>query len=152
VGAGSRLSLPARLVAGFVAGFVAVLVFHQAALALLNAIGVTGATLYDVRPVPPFGVPRIVSSAFWGGVWGILFALVERRLPRGSGYWPAAFALGALLPSLVAWFVVAPLRGVPAAGGWQPARMLIGLFVNGAWGLGTAIFLRTAARLASAPR
>jgi hypothetical protein len=54
---------------------------------------------------------------------------------------PAAIIFGAIAPTLVAWFVVAPLKGQALAAGWVPARMAIGPIVNGAWGLGTAIGL-----------
>jgi hypothetical protein len=73
------------------------------------------------------------------------YAAVDRRFPAGAGYWIAALAFGALLPSMLSWFVLAPMRGQPMAGGWQPARLAIGLIVNGAWGLGTAWLLRVAA-------
>ena len=63
-----------------------------------------------------------------------------------------AVLIGAIGPSLVAWFVVAPLRGLPVAGGSQAANMARGLFVNGAWGLGLAVFLWLADRVGEPPR
>jgi hypothetical protein len=84
----------------------------------------------------------VLSLAFWGGVWGVAFAAIEHRLPRGPLYWLCAFAFGAVFPTLAAWFIVAPLKGLPLAGGWQLNRMITGLVINGAWGLGTAILLR----------
>jgi hypothetical protein len=130
-----------KLLLGFVAGFVAVLLFHQPALALLANIGLTEATTYSMRPTPPFGVPQVLSISFWGGVWGVLYALVESRFPRGAGYWIYAFLFGAILATLVAWFVVAPLKGAPVAGGWEISRMMTGFLVNGAWGVGTGLLL-----------
>ncbi len=47
-----------------------------------------------------------------------------------------------LSPNVVAWFVVAPLKNQPLAGGFQPAAMVTGLLVNAAWGVGTALLLR----------
>lgn len=135
--------LSARLIAlAFVAGFLAVIAFHQPMLALLHAAGVTPAVPYVMRPVPPLGMPQVVSLAFWGGVWGIVLALVVSRFPWGSGrYWIAAVLFGAVVPSLVAWFVVAPLKGLPVAGGGSPAALATALLVNGAWGFGSALFL-----------
>jgi hypothetical protein len=52
--------------------------------------------------------------------------------------------LGAIGPTLVAWFIVAPLKGQPAAAGWELPRMITGLIINGAWGLGTALLIATA--------
>lgn len=135
-----------RVVLAFVAGFLAVPVFHQVMLALLHAIGFVPVTAYNFQPVPPFGVPAVLSAAFWGGVWGVVFALVEPRFPRGPGYWIAAALFGAVPLTLVFWFIVAPLKGLPVAGRWQAAAWVTGLLVNGAWGIGTALFLRLFSR------
>lgn len=130
----------------FVAGFLAVLIFHQLMFALLHAVGLIPVGAYDFRPVPPFGIPGVLSAAFWGGVWGIVFALVEPRFPHGPGYWVAAALFGAVPLTLVFWFIVAPLKGLPVAGGWHAGPWVAGLLVNGAWGLGTALLLRLFAR------
>jgi hypothetical protein len=136
-----------KLVVGFVAGFIAVLLFHQPALALLTQLGVAKAVTYSLSATAPFGVPQVLSLSFWGGVWGVVFALVEHRIPRGKRYWVYAFLFGAILPTLMAWFVVAPIKGLPMAGGWQASRMLTGLVINGAWGVGNALFLALGLRL-----
>lgn len=136
-----------KIVIGFIAGFLAVLLFHQPVLALLVALGVSKATVYSMQATAPFGVPQLLSIAFWGGVWGVLFALIESYLPRGVAYWLCAFLFGAILATLVAWFVVAPLKGQPVAGGWQAARMLTGFTINGAWGLGTALLFGAGMRM-----
>ena len=135
-----------RVSLAFLAGFVSVLTFHQLMFALLHAVGLIPAAAYNVRPVPPFGVPQVLSGAFWGGIWGIVFSLVEPRFPRGPGYWAAAALFGAVPLTLVFWFIVAPLKGLPVAGGWHVGPWVVGLLVNGAWGLGTALLLRLLAR------
>jgi hypothetical protein len=140
-GQGTRVPPAALLVLAFIAGFLAVPLFHQPMLALLHALGVTPATPYAMRPLPPFGVPQVLSQSFWGGVWGIVFALIAPRFPRGAGYWVATVLFGAFALSLVAWFIVAPIKGLPIAGGGAPAAIATGLLVNGAWGLGTALLL-----------
>ncbi|MGH7477234.1 MAG: hypothetical protein ACRELD_13255 [Longimicrobiales bacterium] len=134
-----------RVGIGFVCGFIAVLVFHQGMLAVLNAVGMTEARPFPTTATEPFGVPQIWSAAFWGGVWGVVFAWVERYFPRGAGYWLAALAFGAFALTLVAMLVVRPLKGQPLAAGGATALM-VGLLLNGAWGVGTALLLRAAAR------
>jgi hypothetical protein len=131
-------SLEVRLIFGFLAGALAVVTFHQGATALLTALGALSSNLYSMRPVPPFGVPQIISQAFWGGMWGIAFAAIAPRLRRDTSYWLAALILGALVLPLVSWFVVAPLKGQPIAAGWVPSRMLLSVLINGAWGIGMA--------------
>ena len=137
---------PGRLVLGFVGGFLSTLVFHQIALWILTKIGFVQAAVYVMRGVPPFGVPQVISLAFWGGLWGILFAAVDGRFPAGGSYWVCAFAFGAILPTLVAWFVVAAIKGQPIAAGWQINRMITGLIINGSWAIGTALFLAATTR------
>ena len=132
--------LPRWLVVGFLAGFVSVLVFHQGAAALLHALELTPRAPYSLQPTQPLGVPQVMSSAFWGGVWGVLLAAALARL-EGARLIVAAAAFGAIFPTLVAWFIVAPLKGNPVAAGFVPAAMMIGPIVNGAWGLGTGIGL-----------
>jgi hypothetical protein len=147
---------PAWALTGFVAGFVSVIVFHQVAIASIGALFGAPVTPWSLAPVAPFGVPRVVSTAFWGGLWGIALALVAQRI-RATAPALLLFGLifGALLPSLVGWFVIAPIRGQPMFAGGNPARLAIGLTVNAVWGLGTAVLLWLALRSAwvrSAPR
>jgi hypothetical protein len=131
-----------RIIHGFVAGALAVLVFHQAALLALHVACVApAATPWDLAPVPPFGVPAVASAAFWGGAWGVVFALLAPRFGRGAGYWLASLLFGAVVLTLVAWFVVLPLKGLPAGGGFAWPGVIVGPIVNGAWGLGTALLL-----------
>lgn len=138
---------------GFVAGALAVLVFHQGTLFLLyhqypllqGVLGLPDAFRpagpgFSMTPVPPFGVPQIVSICFWGGVWGIVLAAILRWLPVPDLL--AGLVVGALGASFVAFTLVAALKGLPLwAGGdrlvWWRAALL-----NGAWGWGTALLLR----------
>jgi hypothetical protein len=124
---------------GFLAGALATLTFHQIAIGVLNALGVILSGPYSLRPIPPLGVPAVLNLAFWGGVWGIVWALVADRMPRSWPVWLAGLLFGAIAPTLVGWFVVAPLKGQPVAQGFNIARMWIGPLVNGVWGLGTAL-------------
>jgi hypothetical protein len=131
-----------RLLFGFIAGFIATLVFHQIGLLLLHFAGMTPSMPYNTHRVPPFGVPQFISLAFWGGVWGIVFVLFERVIARSpGGYWVGAIIFGAIFPTAVSWFVVAPLKGLPVGYGFHFPGPLVGLIVNGLWGLGTAVFL-----------
>lgn len=137
---------PARLAVMFASGLLATLIFHQGVFAILYGAGVIGGPPFRMDPTWPLGVPQVISIAFWGGVWGLIFSCAEPRFPRGAGYWIAALAFGAVFPTLVAWFVVFPLKGIPVASGLEPTRMMIGLLLNGAWGLGTALIFWAIAR------
>jgi hypothetical protein len=122
----------------FLAGFVATLVCHQPALWLLHLAGLTPRMPYAMRPVPPFGVPSVISLAFWGGVWGVIMIAA---IGRAKMFYLVSAIFGAILPTLVAAFVIAPLRHMPLSG--SPGKLLaVGLIVNAAWGLGTAVLYR----------
>jgi len=135
---------------GFLAGFAAVLVFHQGAAWLLHMLtmkaqigtGVFGPVGFpsSMAPTKPFGVPQLISWAFWGGVWGVLLAGILRgtRLPDLL----FGFVFGAVVLTLVAFTLVASMKGLPPfAGGNQRIWWRAGL-LNGAWGWGTALLLR----------
>jgi hypothetical protein len=136
----TAIELPRWLIVGFISGAVSVLLFHQGAAALLHALAIMPRAPYSMEPTTPFGIPQVWSLAFWGGVWGVLLAATLARL-RGAALIVGAAVFGAVLPTLVAWFVVAPLKGQPIAADFVPMAMLIGPIVNAAWGLGTGLGL-----------
>jgi hypothetical protein len=128
------------LVVAFISGALAVLIFHQAALAVLHALDLARNAPYSMQPTRPWGIPQVWSIAFWGGLWGIVLALALKRL-EGGALIVASVIFGAIFPTLVAWFIVAPLKGQPMAAGFVPMAMMVGPIVNAAWGLGTGIGL-----------
>jgi hypothetical protein len=124
------------IVVGFLSGAVSVLLCHQVIAALLHAIGITPRVPYSMQPTRPLGVAQVWSLAFWGGVWGVLLAAALRRYVDGALV-IAATIFGAILPSLVAWTVVAAMKGQPLFAGGAAKGIAVGLLVNAAWGLGT---------------
>jgi len=131
-----------RLLFSFAAGFLATLIFHQLVLWVLWSVGLAPFAPFQMAATRPIGVPAVVSLSFWGGIWGILFSFVERRFPPRRGYWVVSFLFGAILPSLVALMIVLPLKGRPMGGGWGLPLLVTAFLINGAWGVGTAFFLR----------
>ena len=127
---------------GFIAGAAATLVFHQGMLTCLHMAGLSPNMPFALQPTQPFGLPQVWSLAFWGGVWGIAFVWIVGHLPQGRLYWADAVIFGAVVPTLIAWFVVDPLKGLPLGNGWHAAGIATALIVNAAWGLGTGLFLR----------
>ena len=87
-------------------------------------------------------MPALLSTTFWGGLWGIVLVALTPLFPRNLPALTAAFLFGAIFPTLFGWFIVAPLKGLPVAAGWVPRAMLLPLVINGMWGLGTALILR----------
>ncbi len=140
----ARASSPAPrtggdLMIGFVAGVLAVAVFHQLAVFAFGYVGLSAGEVYSFRPTTPFGVPRIMSQMFWGGVWGIVFALVFDRLPERWPLVAVGFLFSLCGPVLFDWTVVAALRGHRLFDGLNPTRMLASVLINGSFGIGLAL-------------
>ena len=136
-----------RTVLGFVAGFIATLVFHQIALLIIAKAAGLPIPIWSMAPVPPLGVPAVISLAFWGGIWGIALAWAEPRFPQGAvAYGVMVAVLGGVLPTAVYVLVVNPLKGMSPPPGQLPTLLVAGFIVNAAWGIGTALILRLAAR------
>jgi hypothetical protein len=136
---------------GFIAGFLAVLLFHQGTAFVLYHFGndvpilvaIFGQQMqppYSMVAVPPFGMPEVIVASFRGGVWGtVLAALLRemRTLPLTLG-----FAFGALALTAAGFTLLSQMNGLPPLTldnrqAWWSA----GLY-NGAWGWGTALLLR----------
>ena len=117
------------------------LALHQPVLGLLASAGITQAVPYATKAVGPLGVPQFISAAFWGGLWGMVLHAVSRRWPVDFGFVLKCLVFGLIFPTAVAWFVVAPIKGLPMAGGFKFNNMLTGLCVNAAWGLGAGLLL-----------
>jgi hypothetical protein len=141
------------ILVGFICGALAVVVFHQGTLYVLYhqfplIKMLTGAADafrpanagFSFRPVPPLGVPQILSLAFWGGVWGILLAALIRwgRMPDLL----TGFVLGAVVCTLVAFTLVAQLRGAPMWAGGNTIVWIRAMLLNGAFGWGAAFLMR----------
>ncbi len=132
----------------FAAGFLAVLTFYEAVFLLLYVGGVIPVPPFSMKPMPPIGVPEVLSQSFWGGVWGIVFILIVPRFFSGTGYWVASAVIGGIALTLVYMFVVVPLKT-----GTLPPNMVglfaIGFLLNATWGVGWALFLKLFARMRS---
>ena len=124
------------VVVGFVAGSVSVLIFHQLGFLIANELGLLKVPLYSMRPLPPFGVPAILSSAFWGGLWGIAAAFVVPRLPQAVDGPLGWMLFAGVIVTLVKWFVVLPIKGAPVGGGFRMPAVVIVPLVYAFWGFG----------------
>jgi hypothetical protein len=131
------------LALGFIGGFIATLIFHELAFLVLNSVGLTSYALYSMAGVPPLDVPRIISLAFWGGVFGLFYPFLQTKFGRGLPFLIVGILFGAIVPTLCSWTIVNAIKGIPIGpnGGWAMPGMAEGPIVNGMWGLGTALFL-----------
>ncbi|MGH8481841.1 MAG: hypothetical protein ACRES8_05215 [Nevskiaceae bacterium] len=129
-------------VRAFVAGFLSTLVFHQAVVGLFYVAGLFPAPPFNLDPRAPFGVPAVLSLAFWGGLWGMPIWYLMRHA-TGKAYWLRAVVFGAIFPTAAALLFFFPIKNDWSfARAAQPVSWLFGFIVNGAWGLGLALLMR----------
>jgi hypothetical protein len=129
------------IIVGFIAGFLSVLIFHQLGFHIANELGFGRSVIYNMRPVPPFGVPLILSAAFWGGLWGIVGAFIVPRLPvwlDGPTGW---ILFAGVVVTLVNWFIVLPIKGAPIGNGFKLPGVIVVPLVYAFWGIGMWILI-----------
>jgi hypothetical protein len=96
------------IIYGFIAGAIAVVTVHE----LIN-YGLLQAGIFPRHPwnmtdhAAVTGIPQLASDMLWGGLWGVIFALILGDVPQGSMTLKGAL-LGILGPALVGVFVLVP--------------------------------------------
>ncbi len=96
------------LLFGFIAGAIAVVTVHEIIDYILYSAGVFPRVPWSLKPSAVTGVPQIVSDAFWGGVWGMIFALLYVVLP-GGGPTVKGLIFGIIGPAVLGVFILVPL-------------------------------------------
>jgi hypothetical protein len=134
-----------RIVLGFVAAAISVLIVHEGIIYGLTYYGVIKGTPWGLQPIPPWSVPRLANNVFWGGLWGVLFALVYDWIPGGMS-WLKGLIFGLFIVVVSNWILLPLIKGqyfgVPNQvlfGGWNPTRMWIVAAIVGGFGLGLGI-------------
>jgi hypothetical protein len=137
-----------RIVLGFAAAAISVAVVHEAIIYLLNAAGYIPSRGWSMTPaIPPWGIPRLINNIFWGGLWGVLFALVYERIP-GEAAWLKGLIYGLFIVVVSNWILLPLIKGqifgVTAPpqvlfGNFNPTRMLVSVAIVGGFGLGLGI-------------
>ncbi len=133
---------PRSLVFGFIAGAIAVISFHQSMILILHLLKFLPNFPWSFRPVGPMGVPALINSMFWGGLWGVAFAALLAFIP-GRTLWQRGLVFGFLGPVLLGnWLLVPLFKGGAYFGGFVAQRMLISVLIGCAFGFGLALFYK----------
>lgn len=104
------MNLLKGMVLGFIAGAIATVTVHEIISFIFTMPSVWtgwGRQSWDMSP-NEFGVPNILSGAFWGGLWGALFPVVFGALPTGP-LTIKGLVFGIIGPALIGVFVAIPL-------------------------------------------
>lgn len=132
------------MIIGFIAGALAVLIFHQGMVFVLGQLGWTTFPAWSFASVPPYGIPWLINSMFWGGLWGVLFALIADRILFGP-YWFKGLIFGLVFTTILgSWIIVALIKGRPIFGGflngYDITRLRNGFLINSiAFGIGLGL-------------
>jgi hypothetical protein len=145
-----------RAIAGFIAGALAVLVFHQGMYFVMKMAGLPlQGVPWNMKPLNAANpVPILLNQMFWGGLWGVLFAFVYHALPTKPA-WSKGFIFGLMFPMLLgSWVIVAGIKGQPMfadlGSDWNPMRLRNGFLLNGlALGVGLGVLYPLLARMLS---
>lgn len=149
-----------KIVGGFIAGALAVLIFHQGMYVIMQSMGLplrgtpwNTATMVPLWPelfgllkIGPVRVPAIASQSIWGGLFGILFAYLIDHMPGGLAI-IKGLIFGMIFPMLLgSWLLVAMIKGAPlmsgafAKGGFDIMALRNGFLLNGvAFGIGLGL-------------
>ena len=146
-----------RIVLGFVAAAITVVVVHESIIYVLAAAGYIPNRAWSMTPaIPPWGVPRLINNIFWGGLWGALFGLIHDRIPGGTS-WLKGLVYGLMIVVVSNWILLPLIKGrifgqanQVLFSGWVPERMLVTVVIIGGFGIGLGIIYGLIARGRSA--
>lgn len=132
---------------GFVAGTIAVVIFHQGMIFLLWLAGLVPAFPWSLRPIAgPVPTPSLLNNMFWGGLWGVAFAMFGRLLPIAHDALRGA-VLGLIGPWFLGGGILLPLiKGGAFFWSWPAQRYLIGALILSSFGAGWAMLMSAAGR------
>jgi hypothetical protein len=144
-----------RVVLGFIAAVISVLIVHQTIVYVLGLYGMSRSVPWSMRPLGygPFPwVPTVANVAFWGGLWGILFALIYKWLPSSIS-WLKGLIFGLLIVLVSNWTLLPLIRQYafnyppqPLFSAMNPQVMLAVVLIVGGFGLGLGIIYGLIAR------
>jgi hypothetical protein len=137
-----------RIVLGFIAAAISVVVVHEGIIYLLGQggfIDLSRVPVWSMRPVRPWDVPTIGNRVFWGGLWGALFGLIYAWIPGGMA-WLKGLIYGLFIVVISNWFLLPLIRGRYFGigdgaffGNFDPTSMLRTVVIVGGFGLGLGI-------------
>ena len=130
-----------RILMGFTAAAIAMLLMQQGVAELLLRLDMPGLKIYqppfDTTIVPPLGLPKLLQLCLWGGLYGTFFGLLSPALFRPL--WVPGVVVG-MIAAVGSSCASAALRGLPAGPEWLSTDWGTSLLLWGCWGLGLGIF------------
>jgi hypothetical protein len=132
------------LALGFLAGVIAVPIFHQGMAFILHMMGQTPNMPWNLKAmVGPYPIPVLLNQMFWGGLWGVAFAALGPLIPVAHNILRGAI-YGLLGPFLLGNGVLVPFfkSTGPYFWMWPGQRWVVGGLIGAAFGIGLAVVYR----------
>ena len=101
-----------RSALGLIAGAISVVAVHQIIIYILGTYGMSRSVPWDLRPLGYGVVPQIpilANNMFWGGMWGVVFALIFGWLPGGAS-WLKGLIFSVLVVIFSNWIFLPMIR------------------------------------------
>jgi hypothetical protein len=134
---------------GFIAGFLATVIFHQGFIEILFKTGLIPFKAYSMTPIHPLGVPSFISLSFWGGAWGILGLLTFKKYINQERFWLLLAIFGGIFPPLIYCIIVIPVKHIDPSLILSPTGLLLMFIINFIWGFGTALISKILLKISS---
>ena len=126
------------LLRGIAAAAISVLFVHQVIVFILHKSGLWPGKPYSTAPVGPLGVPTILNSVFWGGVWGVVYALFHEMLPAAPT-WLHGVTFGCLMAVFSNSLLVPLLKRQPLFFDFDVKKLVSVFLILSGFGAGLAL-------------
>ena len=127
-----------NIILGFLAGVIATVTIHELIKCVLFDAGYVPLKPWDMSPVDPWALPKLVSDCLWGGLWGSILALVFGNVPKGSMTIRGAL-FGIIGPAILGALLWVPLiKGQPPFFDGEPVLIGSVLLILAGFGSVTA--------------
>lgn len=130
---------PKSFIIGFIAAALAVIIAHQGVVFALNAAGAWPSRPWSFAPTGPYQVPTLLNQIFWGGIWGLIYALIHTSIPV-SQTWLKGLLFGIGVAVVGNFLLVPVLKSLPIFAGFDGTKIAIILLIHSAFGVATALF------------
>lgn len=129
-----------HLIWAFLFGAMSMLILHQGALCFFEKNKIVSDYPWNMTLVNLFNIPKVLSLAFWGGIWGLpafYWSNYLKKFMPSIYFWPGLIFFGAIFPTTFTMLVIFLLKGNIVT----PKMIVLGFILNGLWGAGDAIGL-----------
>ena len=127
------------LLLGFIAASISVLTVHELIVLFLKLTNLLPeSSPWSLKPTGPWNVPTVLNSVFWGGLWGVFYAIIHDTIDFAQ-VWEKGLLFG-LFIAVISNFTVLPLiRKKPLFMDFKIKVIICVLVILSGFGISTAV-------------